>query len=415
MSTSLKTTRSVLCALACGAAIAPLAQAGQAYKDYKDYPIEPVAEKSRWSVSVGANAREVKAGFKVSGPRLRTEGPDPGLFGRRDGTLVYRDGALAGVSIPAGAFGGIIPPGIVPPGPSGIAFATVESLSQVSQGGNYISPLTGGLAQDVNVSYTSERHSNRSFTRTDDEVTVSPYIALRYDVVQQPGYSIGALGMYSFTWSDHNSGWRTTGTQVDNTYIYPGIVLGPAADLLPPPFDNAGFLPGVAVVVVDPAQVNQIINNANAVFGAAIPNYPFAPRKETQVTVFRSRASVDVDLHEIVLAAEFKANLGERVELALAAGPTLNIIDWQMDSETVGTSNGRRVFRRHYSSEDTELKIGVMTQGSVIFNLDAGKRFFLELHGGYRWVDDAHAQAGPSTAQLDLSSWTAGAGAGVRF
>ncbi len=47
--------------------------------------------------------------------------------------------------------------------------------------------------------------------------------------------------------------------------------------------------------------------------------------------------------------------------------------------------------------------------------IDLKGNFFVEFNGGYHYVDEANISGGGASADIDASSWSAGAGIGLRF
>ena len=353
--------------------------------------MEPAAEKSRWSVTAGVNARRIKSDFHISAPSLRSVATDAsrglgdvGLYKENADRipLVYEDGRIVG-QFP------------------GQGDAYVKSLNQIRPAP--ASGTTDGEERDVFVDFHSrgESLSPGSFNRSDEQVTASPVITLRYELLQKPGYSLGVLGQYSWTGTSHDSGLRQVAARTTSGFTY-SYRAHQNVRLDPGETGNTPFSLYRPEVIFDPVLASTA-PGADETF----PSSSFTPTKSVKrtVTPVRSRASLDVDLHEFVLGFEFTKDLGDRVHLFASVGPSFELVDWHLRTETRA---GGKTWRS--SAADEAFKIGVATQGGISVDLDQAKRWSVEVHGGYNYTDKVSVGSDNAKAKIDVASWVAGGG-----
>ncbi|MEZ0273715.1 MAG: hypothetical protein ACAH88_02330, partial [Roseimicrobium sp.] len=125
--------------------------------------------------------------------------------------------------------------------------------------------------------------------------------------------------------------------------------------------------------------------------------------------------SLDVHLHEIPFGVKVGRKFGDLTVLAELGG-LLAVIDYDLSAESRWyRSSGALVSRQSWNDSDAEVKMGVFGGVTLQYDLSKDGRWFAEAHGTYRWVDAAHATAGPVSTKIDVSSWEGGIGLGYRL
>ena len=130
----------------------------------------------------------------------------------------------------------------------------------------------------------------------------------------------------------------------------------------------------------------------------------------------RSGADLDVSLQELVFAVEWAIEFAGQGRFAWSAGPTVNIIQADLDAwQGVYGQGGTPLFMQSWEDSGTHVRGGFMSQATFTWIFVPEGRTFVEGYGGYRFVDTLDLNAGPVGASIDASSYEAGVGFGVRL
>lgn len=411
--------------------------AGAPLKSEKAVILPPPVAESRWSIGAGMVARQIGSDFTLKGPgAINTDGlfhrrsgsgrGDVGFFrggndtnpsgGERggDGTVIYDNGFLGGAWYDAGV-------------PDGTAYGTISSSSQFVSNGR--SPGTGFPPEltlydlTFNSSNTSYRYLNNytstPFHSSDDEIGLGPYVELRYAVFQAPHYDINLMFVYSWVAADLGSGNGVIATQTvtqsmtRNRYAYT-YDHNPFFSTFDPATSTFPFNDNAAATVFDAALYNSTYPGGQAI----------DPRKKhssrtTNKTVASfyavGNATLDVDLHELILAPEILFDVSNRFRAGVTLGPTLNIIETGLDTHVAwyGTASHKPLASYHSSSNETTVKLGVAAQ--ITMQYDLTKRVYLEASASYRYVPSFDVRSGSTTASVDTSSFQGAIGLGFRL
>ncbi len=122
-----------------------------------------------------------------------------------------------------------------------------------------------------------------------------------------------------------------------------------------------------------------------------------------------------MNFSDLGLTADLSFALAPWCQIGIAAGPTLNLLNYDYMNRTQWYLNGRRFAASQHSESDTLFKVGVRAGLHVRCNLNKSGSVFLELAGGYDWVDSVDLNLGGRTVEIDASSWTGQCGIGIRF
>jgi len=142
--------------------------------------------------------------------------------------------------------------------------------------------------------------------------------------------------------------------------------------------------------------------------------YARGVRNTIETYTAMSRSELDVQLHEILLGADWVCPITPQVLFGLSGGLTVNVVDWSMTHATVWTdSSGATVRTDLINGSDEDVVLGASAEASLRCNIGDEGRYFVEVHGGFAWVDELDVGAGTATGDLDLTSWTAGGSVGV--
>lgn len=379
--------------------------------------------KPRWSVSSGIRARSVSGDFALgsiapSGFSLgssvndRTGRGDVGLFKGGIGTVTYDDGSVGpayGTQDGDGAS-------------DGSAYSTINSQGQLATTGRY--DVEGDEIFDLSFHSSSSfvrsssGYSPGGFRSSDDEVVASPYIEFRYAIVETRNWGINLVAGYSFARAGLGSGAGALGTAFNrNTTVVQNYTYT---------YDHFAFNSG-AIGTDYPFKDTE----SATIYDAGVANGPggytqnSSDSQAPRTTTNRSRQSVDqeftalgsanmnVDLHEVLIAAEVTYQLNERFHLTAAVGPTLNMLSSDMVVSSGWYQGAKRVSSSSSNTDETSLKLGLMAQLGVRYFLSP--EWFLEANGGYRYVPQVTTGSGIAESNIDASSWTAGVGVGFIF
>lgn len=393
-------------------ALQPL-QAGSPTTLEKNPPVTFAAPTYPWSFSAGVTVRSIDADFHLSAPALNLRGlglprgaGDIGLFSG-GATRRYDNG-----SVGPDASAALLPG------------AGLRSGLGLTQGGNSYSegrsaftslPLSTFDFYSHSYSYSSSLQST-SVDVSDSDVGVGPYLEFSRRLVDSPSLIVDAFVGWSYVETSHSSGQRTVARQsvfqrdVRHTYSYEGIDFSNPAfgGITPPGFPNAS-----GMVIYDAQLYNSLTPFPIGIRG---------PRQTDRVTnrLYASYyavtgGSLDVHLNEIPFGVKVGRRFGDLTVLAELGG-LLAVIDYDLSAESRWyRSSGSLVSRQSWQDSDADVKMGVFTGLTLQYDLSKDGRWFAEAHGTYRWVDTAHASAGPVRVKIDVSSWEGGLGLGYRF
>jgi hypothetical protein len=391
-------------------------KAGSPTELEKNPPVTFASPAHPWSFSAGVTVRSIDADFHLSAPpALNWRGLVPQQRGLGDvglfsggATRRYDNGSVGPDILAAGLIG----PGLE--GRSGIA---------IGQGGNRYSegrttaflpfPLTTFDFYSHSYSYSSSLRST-SVDVSDSDVGVGPYLEFSRRVVDGPSLVVDAFVGWSYVETSHSSGYRPVATQsvverdVRHTYSYEGVDFSGFGGMAFPGFPNAS-----GMLLYDAALYN------------SLSPFPVGIRGPRQTDRATSRAiasfyavtggSLDVNLNEIPFGVKVGRKFGDLTVFAELGG-LLAVIDYDLSAESRWyRSNGALVSRQSWHGSDADVKMGVFGGVSLQYDLSQDGRWFAEAHGTYRWVDSAHASAGPVRVKIDVSSWEGGIGLGYRF
>jgi len=418
---------------------------------------EPLGQSSRWSISTGAMIRSIEAELHLPAPAFdwgsylhagRTYGMgDRGLFTAGTNAVFsfpiepvtiyvgpgisYEDGNVGLVSGSANLNGfDPIDADLIASGALAVfdsmdqfdLFATVPyedvdillgQISYASEGTSY-SYRVDGAFHDV--------------SETDEEIATGPYIDLRYQIFNKKKHALNALFGLGMVETEHSSS-RSLGTmtvteyqvETDYSYHYSGATIEGIGEAL-------GIDSELGIVVVDPFYIDPSLFDEIGIgpYEYAMIRDMLLPSQTSSSRVTgrgstqfyaTGRSNLDVRLYELAFGLELTGEATDRLSYGLAAGPTLNIIEGDLRASTAVYESGRAapIYSERFSASDTELRLGVMARASLLFDFGKDDKFFVEAFAGYNWVDEATFSAGPAGADVDASSFSGGAGVGIRL
>lgn len=454
-----------------------------------------------WTIAAGAGMRSINAGFNVSPApqynmnslfRRKTGGGDLG-FATAGKDANYLDGSVFSKSSTQYD--------------DGTADFSYKNTKQVTDDGQQ------GTVNARQVTYTSDRYSysqsnqRNGFSSSDGDQPVYPYINLTREIARWDRLSVSAGFGYSFATSDMQSGDRLVGLQTvtenHNTYFFTydfDEIFSETSQS--GPFDTRGpNNDGIAdtnnlYLIYD----GQKYADTYATGSKQSPqqNSISTAQEIARVAIYRG-ASLDVDMHSISAPFELSYQVTPKLALSLSGGPTLNIFNVNLETDTfyqqLDTVGGTRVTSQNLtkavhaspatnnvgvgtvvpgvggsdsttskaltggsgstatissgtqttqtaatggggkgSSEGTsrglpgktlahvtnryagqEIQWGVYGELALKLDMDARKRWFMEMFARYDYVPKFSVSDGATSAQIDASSWGAGIGVGYRF
>lgn len=453
-----------------------------------------------WTIAAGAGMRSINAGFNVSPASpynmnslfsRKTGGGDLG-FATAGQDANYLDGSVYSKSSTQYN--------------DGTAEFSYNSTSQLTDDGQQ------GTVNARQVTYTSDRYSysqsnqRNGFSSSDSDQPVYPYVNLTREIGRWDRLSLSAGLGYTFTTSDMQSGDRLVGLQTvtenHNTYFFTyDFDEIYSENSQSGPFDTRGpNNDGIAdtnnlYLIYDGQQYANTYGTGSV--QSPQQNSISTAQELARVAVYRG-ASLDVDMHSISAPFEVSYQVTPKLALSLSGGPTLNIFNVNLETDTfyqqLDTVGGTRVTSQNLnkavraspatnnvgvgalgagtggdvqtskaltggtgstatissgtqttqtsatggggkgSSEGTsrglpgktlahvtnryagqEIQWGVYGELALKLDMDARKRWFMEMFARYDYVPKFSVSDGATSAQIDASSWGAGIGVGYRF
>lgn len=377
-----------------------------------------------WRVSGGVSARSICTDFQMDDPgprsyaRLATGKGDVGFFTDLRGVLGYDDGTLG----PAYGYAYGVPRSAY----DGTASGYFESLTQFRSTHRIYVANAFGPGRHIfydEVAFHTTRSVNEStydaspYSGSDDETVLAPYLQVRREIGQVAGAAIDALLGYSFVRSDLSSGERVLGEQTITRkttryeYAYDHIGFASGATL---PGANFPYEDLTAYTITDVEFANTVGFTSGATTPALAPrkNVSTSRRVEAQYTAV-GQVDTEMDLHEILLAPEVTVKLGKIAVLGLAAGPTLNLIEAEMDAELTWEQDGVAISSERVSDDVSDVELGFGIDLSLF--VDFTDRLFAQIAAGYRYVPSVDLGSGFASAEIDASSFQGSAGIGIRL
>ena len=391
-------------------------------------PTTALAPRSRWSVSAGVRVRRFSADFNVAPIGLLNlpfsrigavpgGSGDVGIFLGGTGQVVYDDGAVGP------AYG--TQPGDF--GPDGSAYGRISSESQISPTGRFDS--TGDEIFDLTFHSSGTTGESSSvldemgFSDSDSALAASPWVELRYLFMERPRWSLSVMAGYSWARAALASREGVLGSLSDiNTvvsaeyaYTYDHYAFNSGAAGGDFPFQDTH-----SATIFDATRANAPSGYTENSNDSRAPRKTFtsggAVGSSTggrALLAARGRASVNISLHELVMAPELEWHAAPRLDVHLAVGPTINFVETDTTATGGWYDGARKVRSISARDSDSSVEIGVLAELGVRYAFNSN--WYLDLSGGYRYVPTVEVRAGFARAEADASSWTAGLGVGYRF
>ncbi len=376
-------------------------------------------KKNRIHFRAGVSIRKISADFSgtlssssnvptISQLLNRQSGTgDVGLFQGGLGKVTYDDGF-------AGGDFGLANGGLA----SGDAQTVINTAAQVSATNRIAFGLNQAI-QEVAFSTSDFTYNSTlspqsgSLTISDDQTTAGAFFQLVFPLKEKDDRFLNALIGYSIYNTSHQGGAIPLGTarinETERTHTYTYDYLGPAnPNTSSFPFDGTGS----GGLIYDAAL--QIITISDLQGGVLDPRQSTSSNSTPFNFTGISRASLNVELHEIPIGLEWGKKYG-KTNIALNGGGTINIVDYDLYSRTdwYQAGNPNPVFSQMYHDSDTPVKGGAYLGLNFTRPLNKKGTVYLEGHASYRWVDTITARAGETSVEIDASSWEGGLGIGI--
>jgi hypothetical protein len=432
-----------------------------------------------WSIAVGAGVRSISSDFHLNASPMGHLANQISLGGSLRPATGGRDEHYADGAVYGGSDG-------YADGTSTFSFHDPSQLSK------------GRSDENRQVLLHSERFNDAkgiASNHNDDDEPVYPYITLSREVFHKDKFHL-SLGLgYQYARSETDSGYRISGVAQNTltTFSYDIDELTSTAFSDPKaPFNNHfnARPPRTA------GQDYYVINNAaqyqrtyqGLLNGVTVPLAPpHSYEQNTRTLAAFKRATLDTDLHSLSIPIDFKVDLAPRVHLGVSFGPTFNVFDLDLKTETYyqlvdvdqstpalktqrspynangpvnipglgkpvqinggvgaapatanvnrgnGNNNqvassakgaqgaksrnlpGENVAHQTSGHSGQEFKLGVFGQASLDIDLDAAKRWYVEVYARYDYVPEFTVADSASGSIVDASSFGGGLGLGFRF
>lgn len=367
----------------------------------------------KWRISGGVGFRSIESDFHIDAPAAlaipRDDGGngDVGLYSGT-GILQYDDGSLG----PAWSdFRGY---------EDGTCYGTINSRDQVVATDRIFNFQSGVTYDELTFHSTwtrkSSEYSATPFDGSDETDVIAPFVQLRRDLGEWAGIGYGVMAGYSAAKAELSSGWRSLASQqaylntVTYAYTYDHVGANSTATA---PGQTFPFQDNNAWTIYDADTF------ATAPWTGATPAQE--PRQSSsssrrRIASFEASGCVDTDvmIHELMIAPECSVGIGKRLQVGLAVGPTLNLIDAKVEGRRQWVRDGRTVVATEEVSEDSvDFRVGVGVDLSAW--VDLTDRIFAQCGVGYRYVPSATVDAGFASSEIDASTFQGNVGVGVKL
>lgn len=383
------------------------------------------ATESPWQFSMGLRGRRLSASFGPPGPidsrsfyvpKSNAGKDDVGLVTRPDQQVIYDDGFAGPDDI-------FMNPGTGAPVAVGEGTMLIDSASQFTPairpaGRSFVLP--GSVRFHTYATLYSYESNFDSQEVAAAAYAVGPYAQLRREVAQWESASLGVTLAWSFMMFDAGTApqivSRQTLTELRKDIFFEYRYATLMTELLAPPGQSIGGGGG-----------SGIIYDADIVYDNQRPSLtgrPPAPSKSSREKQSRrsvanltavSQNHLDVNFSDLGLTADWSFAPLPWCQIGIAAGPTLNLLNYDYLNRTQWYLNGRRFEASQFSHSDTLFKVGARAGLHLLCHLNKSGSVYLELAGGYDWLGAVELNLGGRTVEIDASSWTGQCGIGIRF
>ena len=128
-------------------------------------------------------------------------------------------------------------------------------------------------------------------------------------------------------------------------------------------------------------------------------------------------AEVDIYWYELTLGLDWTQTLFNRLDLFALVGPTVHVLDWEMEHNTTWTVAGANspATTTRASEDGTKTLVGGVAEIGINLYLDSDRRYFIEASGEYLYLEDVTLNAGAASVEIDPESWGGKLGIGMRL
>jgi len=128
-------------------------------------------------------------------------------------------------------------------------------------------------------------------------------------------------------------------------------------------------------------------------------------------------AEVDIYWYELTLGLDWTQSLFNRLDLFALVGPTMHLLDWEMEHSTTWTVAGADspATTTRASDDGTKTLVGGVAELGINLYLDSDRRYFIEASGEYLYLEDVTLNAGAASVNIDPESWGGKLGIGIRL
>lgn len=440
-------------------ATAPESASGNAGKNI----VIDTPDRNRWSLSAGAGYRELDASFSSKPIKaydalgLVRRQPGGGKDGFADASGAdYLNGSIGGPN-----------PGI--PGTSG--FVGGERLGSAATADRQ------ALFRSQRFAYRQESSTQSQGEEDSDEI-LSPYVKLSYDLVDHAHWALGFGLQYAFSDADAFSGLSPVTlshgfervTNKGFIYDFDERLSGGQEFLITDPDAYADYLAGIfsdpdlaegqrsrRPQSTDEVIENEVVRVAGFLESSlsvrlheiTVPlSVTFKPSRRYEISLavgptlnlFDTELSSELNFQELPnleggrvlsrnLSFERRSELfsdGTSQSASGTAAASAADAPAQRPGArpapgkgSLNTSYprlpGRTVATRRSVEDDQHFSWGVMGQGTLTIYLDDAQKWFFDVWGRYNYVSPFTVSNDLTSAEVDASSWSAGAGLGFRF
>jgi len=371
--------------------------------------VEKKAEKnspSKWSLSAGVRSRDLDVEFSAAAPSSYADWASLVRRPRNTGSTDIDNGTTPRTDYEDGEV-------VFDPSWTWVDGTSLFGMDNDAQLGirDVFNTVTFGSTRTRQWSELSQT----ALEGEDDTTKGGAYVAARRAIGDK---GLGCLVQYGINVFEIDSGWQETARQTimerQTRYATTYDIYGWGSAVTPAPFEGGD----VSEWVVVDAALHNAFYGWMGLGDAMEPRQTQDARQRTlAVLTASSKTDLDVDVHDLLLGLEWALPIGDWLSLSLAAGPTLNVISWDLEhtTEWINQTTGAALQTMQEKDGDDEFEVGAAAQVTVRLNMDKKGRVFCEGSAAYNWVDKIDASTESASAEIDVSSFSGSAGIGIRL
>jgi len=350
------------------------------------------APERRWSISAGAKTRRVEYSFDSRGLDNWQDYITP-LQSR--GSLNLCDGSER-VEYENGYVG---------------IRSSMPGIGHSGTTGNGLGEGDVGLLSFYSTHYGDANMSISANSSSIDETYAEPYIKAAYMLADKQKGQIKISLLGGAFHSSFNKSISINQSIIQNRTIYEFLYQAQT--------DSGGVAPGVIYNADDASEFTDegVINKID--LDSSYPQRNITSQDTVVAGTLNGVMDAEVDIYwyELTLGLDWTQTLFNRLDLFALVGPTMHVLDWEMEHSTTWTVAGENspATTTRASDDGTKTLVGGVAELGINLYLDSDRRYFIEASGEYLYLEDVTLNAGAASVNIDPESWGGKLGIGIRL